>query len=110
MRRDHVISRLENGHRANQYRRHSAGSGHAGLRPLKRREPVLEDSDRWVCESRVNVPLLHTAKPGRRLCRIFKHITRGEEQRLGVLVELAACYPSPYRERFPIEVFRHDEP
>ena len=60
------------------------------------REPVLQHRDRGIGEARVDEAFLAAAEARRGLLGAVEDEARGEEQRLGVLVELGAPLAGAY--------------
>ena len=96
VRAHHVIAALQVHQRRGEDRRHARGGGDAALGALERGEAVLEHGDRRVGVARVHHALLAAGKTRRRLRRVVEHEARGEIERLGVLVELAAHLPGTH--------------
>ena len=66
------------------------GRGDAGLGAFERGEAVLEHRHRRIGEARVDEALVAAGEARRGLRGVLEHEARGQEQRLGMLVELAA--------------------
>ena len=73
-----------------RHRRHAGGGGHARLGAFERGEPRLEHRDRRVGEARVDVARLFVGELARRFRRALVDEARGERERFGVLLEVAA--------------------
>ncbi len=100
---DHVVAGTQNRQTGRRDGRHAGGDGKAVLGALERGKALLEHADRRIGEARVDVALGFTGKALCRLRRVVKHETRGQEDRLAVLVELRALRAGAHSARIKVE-------
>ena len=104
---DDVVARLQQAHRAREDRRHAGRGGDAALGALQRGEPPLERAHRGIGETRIDIAGLPVREALRRLRGRLEHEARREEQRIGVLAELAALGARPHRQGFQPVIVAH---
>src|SRR5467141_963867 len=102
-----MVAALQQRHGGGEDRRHAGGGGDAGLGALERGKAVLEHRNRRVGEARVDEAALAAGEARSRLLGVVEDEARGEEQRLGVLVELGARLPGAHAQRCQIRLFIH---
>ena len=95
VRAHHVVAALQVHHGGGEDRGHAGAGGDAGLAALERGEAVLEHGDRRVGVARVHHALAAAEALGG-LRGVFEDVARGEVQRLGMFLELAAHLPGAH--------------
>src|SRR2546422_10497507 len=102
-----MVAALQQRHGGGEDRRHAGGGGEAGPGDLERGEAGLEHRNSWVGEARVDEAAAAAGEARSRLLGVVENEARGEEQRLGVLVELGARLPGAHAQRCQIRLFFH---
>src|SRR5437879_12882149 len=102
-----MVAALQQRHGGGEDRRHAGGGGDAGPGALERGEAVLEHRNGGGGEARVDEAALAAGEARSRLLGVVENEARGEEQRLGVLVELGARLPGAHAQRCQIRLFFH---
>src|SRR5690606_34946477 len=87
--------------------RHPGSGRDAGFTALQRSQTVGEDADRRIAEAGIDRTRFLVGEARRRLGGVLELETRGEEQRLGVFVELALYRTGADRARIEIVFVRH---
>ena len=81
-----------------EHRRHPAGGGEAGLGALDQPQPVLEGGDRRIAVARVDETVDVALERGLGAAGDVVDVSRGQVQRLGGLLEVAAVQTAADRE------------
>jgi hypothetical protein len=83
-----MVAALQVRKRGGQDGRHAGGGADAAFGAFERGEPVLEHLHGGIGVAGVHHALLFAGEARRRLARVVEDEARGEEERLGMLLEL----------------------
>jgi hypothetical protein len=101
-----VLARLHGAIASRQDRRHAGRGGDAGLAAFERRQALLHRGDGGVGEARVDVARFLARETAAACGGAVEDEARGEVQRLGVLVELAALGAGAHRQGVGVKLGR----
>ena len=103
LRGDNMLAALHQSHYAGEDCRHPGRGGDTALRALQRGQAFLKGSDRRIGVARIHHAGVFAGKARCRFGRIPEYEARGQVQRLGMLVELAAMNARAHCQRLEIQ-------
>ena len=98
-----MVARTAQPHDQGKDRRHSGGRGNTRLSTFERGKTLLESCYGRIGKAGIDIAGSLAGETGRGLCCILENKARGQVERFGMLIELAAHLAGTHRQSLKLE-------